>query len=537
MKYVNYILSLLLIPLLLTAQKPTEFSSAISNFENYSECGLPKIDELRKLGEGRARPTLSGTELFINKTHFRIHYTLSGGDATTTAYAESAGVYAEEAWSQLTTLGWYMPPPDGTNGGDTKYDIYIRDLVGYLGVCYDENAYTSPFPDGYTSWVEIINTGITYTRESALVTHEFGHGCQMRYSRSEQPYWWFYENTSVFMEDIVFDNVNTLPGRLTGSTDDPLDNPDYPINRATGVYEYRGALWTHFLDEYYDTYDARTVRRIWELCGYHAGNYILKDIDSTLGLYYSSDFEKALGHYAIWRYFAGSIDDGRHYEEGSTYPDISLLRTHITYPASGNEGSDDPSGPGGCNYIKFTNFGSNRVTLSFNGLNGYEWSAYVLGRSGSTSYEYKIMLEATQDTGSITIPGWEYSEIILIPIVTQWASTANYLTYTYNVTLSAADKNIAGEELGPNYIGFFVRPNPARSQVSINYFLPINEQGVLRIYNTTGQLIKTKELTSKSNSFIWNRQDNYGNIIKNGVYIIELTSGNQIKKQKVLLLD
>lgn len=532
MRYVKYILGIILIPLFLFAEQPYAYQK-----ENFSECGLPKRDELLSRGEGRVRPSLSGTELFVNTTHFRIHYCTSGADATTTAYAESSGVAAESLWTRWTALGWYLPPPDGTNGGDSKYDIYIRALAGYLGVCYDENAYTTPYPDGYTSWVEIINTGITYARLRALVTHEVGHGIQMRYSRFEEPLWAFYENTSVFMEDIIFDDVNTLPTRLTGSTDDPLDNPQYPINRATGVYEYRGALWTHFLDQYYDTYPARAVRRIWDLCGRHSGSYLLKDIDSVLRINYSSDFAKAMGHYAIWRYFTSTLDDGRHYEEGSTYPSVAILRSHTSYPAAGNEGTADPTTPGGCNYIKFTGFGSNRVTLYFDGQNGYNWAAYIIGRSGSTSYEYKIPLEATQDTGRIIIPGWEFSEIILIPVAAHWTTTGTALTYTYNVTLSAADKNIAGDELESEYLGFFTKPNPARNQVAINYFLPTNQTARLKIFNAFGQLVRTEEFRDKSNTFLWNCRDKCGNALKNGVYIIELSSGNQTKKQKILLTD
>jgi hypothetical protein len=536
MKYVKYILGILLIPFLLTAQKPTEFSTAISNFENYAECGLAKMFALRQSGVELTRPVLSGTELFVNKTHFRIHYTLSGIDAATTAYAESAGVAAESVWTRLTALGWYMAPPDGSNGGDTRYDIYIKYATDYSGVCNYESPYTSPFPDGYSSWVEIVYSGISYTRLRALIAHEYGHGCEMRYSLYEEPYWWFYENTSVFLEDIVFDDVNTLPGRLTGSTDDPLDNPQYPINRATGVYEYRGALWTHFLDEYYDTYTARTVRRIWELCGYHVGNYILKDIDSTLALYYSSNFAKALGHYAIWRYFSGTRDEGRHYEEGSTYPDAALLRTHTTYSATGTQGSANPSGPGGSNYIKFTNFGSNRVTLYFDGVDGYEWSAYVLGRYGTTSYEYRIQLEPSRDTGRITIPGWEYSEIVLIPIVTHWTGTANNLTYSYTVTLSSADGiNINSENSQSDVPYLQLNPNPAKKEVLIRYFLSQPSKGIMKIYNNSGRLINELTLLPEHNSVIWDRRDENGNKVADGIYFFQLSANNIFFNKKVLL--
>jgi hypothetical protein len=75
---------------------------------------------------GRARPNLSGPELIISKPHIVVHYTLEGDDSTTAAYAESVAVYAETSWVRTERFGWYMPAPDGNDGGDSLFDFYIE---------------------------------------------------------------------------------------------------------------------------------------------------------------------------------------------------------------------------------------------------------------------------------------------------------------------------------------------------------------------------------------------------------------------------
>jgi len=193
------------------------FSSAQVN----EDCGFPAaLERLQQFGEVAGRPTLSGPVVNINTTNFKIHYTLSGTDATTSAWAESVAVYAEHCWSTVSNLGWATPPPDGGNGGDNRYDIYIRDTLvdGYWGITKPESPYSTPYPDGYTSWVEVHKDSIAqpfpkWARLRALVAHEFHHACHMRYSWSEQI--WLYKNTLPYMEDVIYDDANTLPYRFT----------------------------------------------------------------------------------------------------------------------------------------------------------------------------------------------------------------------------------------------------------------------------------------------------------------------------------
>lgn len=417
---------------------PLLFQLMIPNF-NFAqvneECGFPAaLQRLQRLGEVAGRPTLSGPVLNINTTNFKIHYTLSGTDATTSAWAESVAVYAEHCWSTVSNLGWALPPPDGGNGGDNRYDIYIRNTLILSPPCWGatipEASYPTPYPDGYTSWIEIHKDSIAqpfpkWARLRALVAHEFHHACQMRYSWWEQI--WFYENTSVYMEDVIYDDVNTLPYRFTVGID-PLDSPHLPITTGGPYYWYAGGIWPTFLHEYYGS---AAPRRAWERMGSVAGENTLSGIDWALSNYFSSNLSSALKKYAMWRYFTGTRADAWHFSEGSTWPTSTVLRTHSSYPASGNEGSSKPSGPGGTSFIKFTN-GTGFLEVSFDGQDGYTWGAYVIGyRAPSASTESEISLNSNgYGTGLEPWPG--NNHIVLAPVVTEWLVSAPNLTYTYN---------------------------------------------------------------------------------------------------------
>src|SRR5262249_51127873 len=85
-------------------------------------------------------------------THFCVHFTNVGADASDPTYAQSMAdileneVYACENGTAPTAdagrrgLGWRDPAPDGALGGDSRVDVYIEDLFtgervfGYVAV-------------------------------------------------------------------------------------------------------------------------------------------------------------------------------------------------------------------------------------------------------------------------------------------------------------------------------------------------------------------------------------------------------------------
>jgi len=503
------------------------------------ECGVPELPPPRT-DYREPRPTLSGTVSYRVKTHVRVHYTTSGSDATTLAYAESTAVFAESCWARGARLGWINPPADYDAGGDNLFDIYLRlsSNLGAYGVSWYDTVNTVYYPDGWCSWVEICTDSVPqpftrYGRLKALVAHEFHHSVQQAYTENEEPKWAFYENTSVWAEEIIWPGHGTLYWRnhSTGSyVDNPLTRPYYSINSTSSTYEYPGGLWPQFLSEYFSS---TTVRRIWELCGNHVGNHVLKDVDSVLLRDFGGSLQDALGHYAIWRYFTGGRDDNLHYARANECTTAFLLRSHSTYPANGNEGTWDPYGPGGMDMIGFTTTGSQDLALTFNGQNGYTWRAYVVARRGAISYEQRILLDGNGD-GSITIPAWMVTEAVLIPAVVHWTDgliETPALTFTYSASVSDGPTGLAGEDM-PRPALEPLAANPWHGSATIRYVLPQGRSGTLRVTDAAGRVVQQFTLagTGRSAAVTLGRE-----VVPAGIYFCQLVSGGETLQRKLVL--
>ncbi len=478
-------------------------------------CGPER--EPDSLQDRPARPILSGPVLTRTRTHFKVHYTTQGRDSTTLAYAESTIVHAETSWVRLGRLGWYRPPSDQTAGGDSLYDIYIWDSISGSGVCQTDSAYTTPFPDGASTWIEILPNR-DYDRLRTLVAHEFHHGCQKRYTRYDRPPKWFNENSSVYMEDIVYPGLGNLYDYTRTYATSPVTNTWRPLVDTVDRYEYAAGLWPKFLVEYYGP---TIVREIWELNGMHAGNHTLSDMDSLLQRDYFSSLPDACGHYAIWRYFTGSRDDEMHFLEAESIGTANLLAVHTTYPVSGNSGVNGIYGPGGTHFIRFQSLGNRRLTVTFNGQDLYSWRVYVLMRYDGITYEQRMLLDWSGD-GSIDVaPGYADS-VVLIPVEVGWmgdtaATVQVSFTYSADVVVDNAVVE-AGGSVKPSLSA--AGSNPAIDAAYLRWMLPVGTLGTLNIFDLTGRLIRSRKFAGTGGMQVWrwDLTDEYGRRIPSGVY-------------------
>lgn len=104
---------------------------------------------------------------------------------------------------------------------------------------------------------------------------------------------------------------------------------------------------------------------------------------------------------------------------------------------------------------------------------------------------------------------------------------------TYTVTLTVTDdmgatgsisKTIVISE-GPLIVVLLSFPNPAKTQTTIEYFLPGNaKSGVLRMFNIKGELVLAKELDVTVDSFLWELTDKAGKPLPNGLYFYVVTA-------------
>ncbi|MDT7879704.1 MAG: T9SS type A sorting domain-containing protein [Candidatus Hydrothermia bacterium] len=385
------------------------------------KCLTPQIIENFQKGNFHilARPTLSGPEQTIQTTHFIIHYTTSGSDAVSPAYAESVAVFAEFSYQkEVNDFGWFAPPPDYNQGGDNRYDIYIKNLgSGVLGYTAPENNYGGYGTEGATSYI-VIGTNIdSYYGIGVLkvtVAHEFHHAIQFAYTAYDDAF--FYENTSTWMEDMVYDDVNDYIGYLSIGGQSPLTVPHYKINtfQNSGLYQYAGAIFPYFIYEYLGN-NQQPMKDIWYQMGINFGNNTLFDIFDVLLNNYSKPQDTILSYYAIWRFFTGTRwNDGVNYRysEGNLYPTSSLLRNVISYPVSDSNQNQQIQNPGGANFIRLSSYnGVLRIVIKFKQCSNCA-KVYLLRIPGP------VIDDITGNGDSIDVSfnfsGYNYSAIIVV---------------------------------------------------------------------------------------------------------------------------
>jgi photosystem II stability/assembly factor-like uncharacterized protein len=166
------------------------------------------------------------------------------------------------------------------------------------------------------------------------------------------------------------------------------------------------------------------------------------------------------------------------------------------------------------------------------------------------SQDLYIAAAGTGNTGGIfkTVTGglsWQrvdtlfYNNIITIAFSsdskTLYAGTGKGIYKTTNVT-SIKDKPHERQfsfRLYQNY------PNPFNASTRIIYELSSPEKVTLKVFNVSGQEIKTlidKKQQMGSYVIDWDGKDNQGNSVASSIYIIRLSNGSHIDSQKMLYL-
>ncbi|MGA1842135.1 MAG: hypothetical protein ACMUIU_16060 [bacterium] len=170
--------------------------------------------------------------------HFKIHYSESGFNAvlgsdgiqsTIPDYVVSFGSYFEQAWDyeiDTNKLGYDPPPSDGNEGGDSRFDIYIKS-INYYGYTQVENGH--PYIVVHNNYTEGFESNLDPEGSRAgnmkiTAAHEFFHAIQYFYDDWNDDCIWWEENTAVWMEDEVFEDVDGYLNYLGNRYDDTNGN-------------------------------------------------------------------------------------------------------------------------------------------------------------------------------------------------------------------------------------------------------------------------------------------------------------------------
>jgi hypothetical protein len=482
-----------------------------------------------------ARPTMQASVLSPSG-HFRIHYDTTGVDTpalidqngvrlpnTARAYVDSAAAIFDYVWDQeIGELGYPAPPPDkGAEGGD-EYDVYVKEFNRSLygeTVFGDEDLLDSLRPNPtYMSYTEVDNDFVGYFTEGlqalkVTAAHEFHHAIQVGNYGFWQDDTYYYELTSTWMENTVFQTIydyyQYLP-RYFAST-------SIPFNVSNGYIEYGRAIWGKFIEKRFGQW---MMKRSWE---YINTMRPLWAIDASLKEG-GSEFMREFPEFALWHFYTGHRADPKDYfTDGSLYPEVRPVDIVDFIPPSAT--------------ISYT---TRDLSIQF--------FQVVMGGGGSMSDTTSIALT------NINLPAAEQGGDYLYSLtynITNASVDGSYETLPngLKVKLIVDDptnwKSIAIVNSGINLAGqSFPYPNPFVIGMSSSVSFPVDvtqqTSVTLNIYSSSLDLVCSR-VEDPVNQFgrqvvVWDGKNSDGRLVSSGIYIYRIVSRDKEYKGKIAVV-
>ena len=367
--------------------------------------------------------------------HFNIHYNLTGGSAVNLTDENNNGIpdYVEEVadvfeyvWSvEIDIMGYPAPLSDGNLGGGSDFDIHIVDFSSPL-------YYGLTIPDyGGTTSSSSINIDNDYQEKGypskgidglrVTAAHEFFHAIHFSMYGPATASWWM-EQTAVWIEEEVFDEINDYLNYLRYF----FNLPRRSLNTNTGNYKYGACIFPIFLSKKFGT---DIIHEIWMEVAEHQ-SVDLKILDETI----PGGLGAAFAEFNRWNFFTGSraVPDS-FYEEGALFPEMEFSTGQIysVYPVVDSSSVNYMS----CEYLLFYSessmSGSSKIypdTLVFTFRQGSRrgWSKQAILYNEPDDF---VTLSMVEDI--LGIPQWrEYDRTVLIPTQTAFEGVG----FTYKIT-------------------------------------------------------------------------------------------------------
>lgn len=246
------------------------------------------VDALQALAEDQVR--LSGEELTIETSDFRLLYTLEGRDATTQAYAQATAEALQASFdAQITRLGWAAPPRDP----DGRYRAYVAEANGVMGymkpiqIVFDNpNTPNVRETASARGLLVIENDFRNMARKAAspeslmraTATHEFNHVVQHGYD-SQEGLNWLYESSASWIETVTAG----VDQDATDYVETDFAEPERCWTTTEEGFNY--AQWT-LLQSLADSHGNGIVVRLWENSvtrdGFETMSQTLSEVGTTI---------------------------------------------------------------------------------------------------------------------------------------------------------------------------------------------------------------------------------------------------------------
>jgi hypothetical protein len=471
----------------------------------------------------RARP--GGLALTITTTHYIVHYTTTGTDACTAAYAQIVSAACELTWTTLhTSMNWDIPPGDGALGGGANLiDCYIHDLgSGILGQAEPENSVPgTPEPYDYTGFFHVDNnisgTGMCQSTTSHENFHvvEFGY-----YGLSGQR--WFDENCAMMAQEYVFDGVNDYIDYLGAW----FSNIFKSIKTFNGAFEYGGIVWPMYMTE---RFEPELVELIYDDVTWHGSVWNAFD---TIFPMYGTTLTDAYIELVRWCWYTRLRNDGNHYSEAGTwYAMLAPDWTYHAYPTGEihpiSSKWPEPLGTSLKQFNVESGSTDNMLVIDFNGdvcTAGVDFMA----KQGTVYYEYYMELDANGD-GHLEIPDFDTLDYGMTMVHMRYGSGCTQAKdYAMWVDTTVGTSDVP--EMGSVVRVYPNMPNPLANYTMLSYSLGEAGNVEIKVMDANGRVVRdlfSGRLYAGDYQIAWDGQDNGGNPVANGMYYARLVSGGE----------
>jgi hypothetical protein len=511
------------------------------------------------LNKTAARPILPLSHVSPSG-EFKIHYTTASNDSvdvtdldgdTIPDWVENVALAFDSVAARFRDLGYQPLPADGGDDGP-EFDVYLQKLGNYYGQTF--------FPPSSSVGTYMVldprfENSIFYTKgfDGARVTvaHELHHAVQFGYTLTgsafgtDQSNYAFFEITSTYMEDYIYDDVNDYLQYLPYM----LEKDETPFTSYNGhptgatFFEYGNCIWGHYLER---RFGSLALTQIWNRMGDLPA--VLPAMDHVLGTLQSS-FEDELNTYHLWNFFTGArADTVQFYQDGRLFDTQPALAQELALAQDTTETAitNNYLSP---YYITFDAAQPDSILLELSAMEGNDvWRYTLVVMDGNTVVETVQGTPAGDSTTVIRYLDNTNQKALLVATTVARKFSDNVdanSRYTLNIRavrlhadptsdieeLTSAQPT--GYALHPNY------PNPFNPQTTIRFDLPQSSQVRLTVHDVLGRRIRSLTdgmLSEGVHQLRWDGRNDFGMDVAGGVYFYRLETGAFTQSRKMLLL-
>jgi hypothetical protein len=515
-------------------EKPFNFqplNTGKCGFGLYVEVGRnwDKFNEIQKTNIKKAleRPQLQ-TSILTRSGRFRIHFDTTGVNEpfliddlgnripnSWRGYVDSVARYIDSVYKvQVEIFGFEFNFNDGSMGGGPEYDIYILNLPEGL---YGETVFDplNPLPklgkaQRYLSFMRIDNSyskSSFYTQGiSALkvtLAHEFNHAVQLLSYGLWEDNIWFYEMTSTWLEEALFDEVDDYYQYI----------PRFFKNTRTPIYQHDGYDLAVLGIFFQSRFTHKLMVKAWGFIRNEpplvALELALNDFNSTL--------KREFIEFSLWNYYTGKRANPRYYKEWENYPEVRF-ETQPVFLTSNEATVRNSAGALSAQYYMFV-WRNDTIVAIISNVN----LQYAFLRSND---EFEFEYHITTSSGNDYTPlGNGLRAKLKVNDFDNWGSL-NIL----NSQVSLVKERD-------------VFPNPFYADGIEKVLIPVEsefDEIDLKIFTAGLDLVysaKVKPEFNFGNHFVsWNGRNSSGEIVKSGVYIYILVADGKEKIGKFVLI-